>query len=586
MIFYRVYLDGTLMPKSIDLSQFANQIERGLLTKTSVRKFSGDVRFVEDGAAYIQSLLDVSPCGEVDVLIEGRCEGTAEWRTVATGVVILKDVVIEDNCSISATIDPNNFLDVFTRFSGKKVDMDATRTINGVVVLPSIRKPLRNFFDSDGTLLTNTNGVDYAYGYDIGQSFQHIIKYITDGNLDFVSDFFSTAEVQKSYNIEFATTPVSGEVITFIYTDEFNNTHTLNVTSNGNAVTFIGRVRAAFYTAGGNYDFPYVDGNTSLGLVEFTVAAYASRPELVSVTSSGATVITVTENSDYVDGHKAEYITDGNHLSNKIDKTFYMSFDALFNIMNTAYDLGIAFEYTAGQWYLRIEPKEYFFNNSVTLDLGSISGATIKYDTDRIFQTLALYNQYFPFKNFDSCIGALLRQQDDKVHYFLPDIVAQIDGTDDFEDDIFFIKGKNLGGAYDEPVKYEGTTVANLAGLVFTTEYFYNWAWVNAEVLLKYHVFFLPDAVYVGSSFFTYNINLAGGESSSSTAKPYPYLGNEQQFIKMIEFTKDIGFNDYIDFNEYSIVQFSYKGISYEGYVLNLDRALETGTTEINLLIK
>lgn len=600
---FKVLLDGVerkgVITEDIEITYERNLKERGFFTK-----FSQDVEIVGDAYTYLIRLAELNPCTEVEIIVQGKCEGGMIWENLIEGVILLKDIKIDEyRCIITANIEPNGVTDIFLKFKDFEIDLNSSQdSLNGVVALTSPRRELHNFFELDGTLIGVTAG-DYSKGFPIFDSLDYILKYITDGRLTLASDFLSTGVSEGELQIDFASTPILNEVVEIHFSDFLGNTLIAKVTSDGVTANFADYMRRAisFCQNLTNNDSPSVgvlraDATTGGGgSITFNVFSGENKIEIIDITTTGATVITSTIVTDYVRNANNLYITNGKYLTNVTAEPFIMTFDDLFGIIATAYDLTYAIENVAGNYFLRIEPIEYFFVNAVTLTLDEVPHVESEFLPDRIQSSVSVgraasdgysVSQAWPFQTLN-CGGTIEFLFDSDLRYLGLEITDHLDGTGlvDYTDDLFLIKGKGLGGAFDEPEKYKFSQWFFLPP-GFLDQYYYNLGLNNVNRLQDV-VFFSPDKIDTSAVTKTSAYNVAGVLSQSSTPKVGYYIGDHLQFIKKKAFEYPIGFTDFEAMNARSIIRFNSNGGFYEnGYILSLKYTAKTANAEIEVLIQ
>lgn len=603
---YRITLDDTEF-QDVHLDNLELKMERvdfrGFFTT-----FSQEIEFTGDAYDYIISLASENPCASIIVEIDVSCDGQ-NFDRIAEGILSCKQLIIDQiRCVVRAGVDDNDIDAIFDKYKSKEISLALTSSLKNSYALTSPKRPIRSFFDETGTPLPQTNGVDYAYGYRVSDVFDYLAKYITDGQMSLRSDFLTAAGDETTQNtFTFNQTPAVGETVTLTVEDEQNNTFIFSVTSDGNTTNFFTRftwivinvisskfptsvVRQVWATAGASR------------IVTFEANAFTPS---MNITTSGATVITHTVNTTYAANARNLYISDGYRLTNRdsdpsVDR-FLMSFDKLMEIMNHFYDLAYTIEKDGSDYYLRIEPMEYFLTTSTTLNTAAGEKMELKMIEDRISAAISVGRNLndvfrghaFYFTNL-SCGGAIDAQTGEDIRIDTDEIIDQITGIADHESDIFLIKCKGLGGSYDEPYRY-GYETSN--GFL-TTQVFYEYNYeLNYEFrTLLNKLFFLPDSVDLSQnaadefdvpSTYTAGFDVAGVQLPTvQTPKSglNTHIGYPKHFLNTIDTVIELSISDYLSLDANSLISFQHRGVTRQGYIIDLSYQVGKGTADITLL--
>lgn len=560
-LYFRIYFDTVEQDISTvrGLDEMEVNFERGKTSKGFFVKYVQKLRFYKTTYDYIwEQFLETGGCGSIDVVIEYRCNENGEFETLIEGAILLSNVEFDEKlCEALADIEDNSVNQLFMDYADRNIDLEAGSTMNGNS-LASIRTELQNFFTTSGSAITQTLP---AYGFTFYNAFDHILNYITDGRLRLASDFFSTLAQNKIVRVLMAGNPANGTSVTFYFTRFLTDSPvTAVVNSNGTATTFADRVVYALAALGYNTTYNIAGSNFS-----FDIEMNAVDDILDGITTSSASTFAVSDIQDYVQGGEAVYITNGHFLRYDVnaEKHFEISFNKLFEIADNLYDLSFAIEKTGSQYYLRIEPMEYFFDNAVTLTLNKVPGIKIKPDKDRTKSSVRIGGDgvgYY-FENL-SCGG----QIDKKIDAITSQntINGQVFGSNDEGDSLFVIEGKGLS-PIDEPKDY--VRLEQGAMPVTTEVHIMNNVVMGGTALLAHHLFFLPDSVMVQS---------------------IP-VGTPKQFLYNADFEFPLRFSEFQSLTGFSQIAFNkYTGADTErlGYIDDLKYHVRRSMATFNLIVK
>lgn len=182
----KIYLDGTEyenpnMWETLQERLYFSDVIGGYLLE-----LSGSVDFYGGAYTYLYSLFNSGTCNTVSVLITDNCADGSEVN-IFEGLIFVSDIEFEivtckatvefvDNSFISK-IDNNKSIKCYLGVTRSKndVDISAFSTLTSSIVLRS---------------KTNVNDITTGNGYRIFDAFRFLIAFMTDGTVNFVSDYF------------------------------------------------------------------------------------------------------------------------------------------------------------------------------------------------------------------------------------------------------------------------------------------------------------------------------------------------------------------------------------------------------------
>lgn len=225
----RFYLDGTeyenphLWETLQERFYFSDVIGGYLLEVT------GSVEWNGGAYAYLRSLFLSGLCETVDVVITDKCADRTE-KNVFTGLIFISDVEFElVSCTAIVEFVDNSFISKIDNNKSIKMYLGVDRSKNDVDI-SAFNNPQTNI-----SLRTKANVADItnAKGWRIFDAFKMLIAFMTDGTVDFVSDFFdysgSGTDDTAFYTVLMCGEEIrtsSGDVSPYIsYEDFYNDTN-------------------------------------------------------------------------------------------------------------------------------------------------------------------------------------------------------------------------------------------------------------------------------------------------------------------------------------------------------------------------
>jgi len=147
---------------------------------------TGSVEWNGGAYAYLRSLFLSGLCETVDVLITDKCADGTE-KNIFTGLIFISDVEFElISCTAIVEFVDNSFISKIDNNKSIKMYLGVDRSKNDIDI-SAFNTPQTNI-----ALRSKTNAADItnAKGWRIFDAFKMLIAFMTDGTVDFVSDFF------------------------------------------------------------------------------------------------------------------------------------------------------------------------------------------------------------------------------------------------------------------------------------------------------------------------------------------------------------------------------------------------------------
>lgn len=286
------------------------------------------------------------------------------------------------------------------------------RDIKGLEI-PDVDIPKAQALLVEDSLLTHSNlfdvpsgsGLSYntsrpPVGYTIKDIFQHHVRVLTSGDAEFISDFFTRDYRPTKYQIDITTNPANGETMIFVFEDSLGNQYTYkSVFDSALIQDSYNKLENVFRLVSNNDKPQYYYGECARADLLIIPPFY--RYELtffIDVTLSsysvGSGVATVTKTQSYQDGGAHILFSDGRMIprldfySTTSDPNLYfpfnesaalsINFQQFYKYVDEIFDIDMREERAGLITYIRIEPRDYWSNNSPTVTVNNISPTFIK----------------------------------------------------------------------------------------------------------------------------------------------------------------------------------------------------------------
>lgn len=190
MAYIQVYLDNTLLSEPpINWEDFEEVIERDKEIRGLLPKYPTRMIFTGDGYDYLrQTYEDNGYCSVVDILINISCDEDGNFEEYFKGKIFISTCTFNlSKCSVETEVSDNNYAASIYANKNIKANFQAPKSKNGITITAP---PLIGIYPhncADGTYYTS-----YRYGYNILDAFEYLIAFMSDGQIDFVSSYFSS----------------------------------------------------------------------------------------------------------------------------------------------------------------------------------------------------------------------------------------------------------------------------------------------------------------------------------------------------------------------------------------------------------
>ncbi len=189
----RVKLDDIILedtPRGWDKAVIKSK--RGKALKGLFLTYSSDLEFWGDGFEYINNVMEEDYCNTIKVTIETNdCNDNGEWEVEFNGVIQIPQIsrfIVQENI-IQTKIFDDTFDAKINNNKSIKAYVDVGLSKNGVVIDAAPSNSISMFDPTDNFQLYEPNPCS---GYRVYDCFKFILGHITDGEIGFKSDLFST----------------------------------------------------------------------------------------------------------------------------------------------------------------------------------------------------------------------------------------------------------------------------------------------------------------------------------------------------------------------------------------------------------
>ena len=589
--------DATVVSDPINWKDVRIFYKRDSVVKSLLVTYTSQIEFSGDGYAYLNAL---GICDVVEVLIEYKCGPYDSFATLFSGVIIKKDIVFDHGkCRAKVVMEQNSGNYLFFKHKSEPVNMCnldwgvyynlaqiGPFTVNGDLGLNTINPDCYRLGTDNGTAdlvesITGTSlstvagtGVE-SFGLLIDYVLQKMVYALSDGVLNFRSDFFTTQYQPTIFTIEFnGTMPTAGEIVEWVFIDEFGDTTTIQLEYN-NFAQFTTALQNGVFFLTDRINRPVLLRSDPAKVQNYSQAppvycifelVFYTDVDLVSFDPQSA-VATTVKTQEWQMGGQDLYFLNGKMLDKEqldsgiiLESLEYgflsadilkISFDELFSYLNKFLNLSFTIEFDAGQWYLRMEPTEYFYTATPLLTINDVSGIVKSVDKSKIggsvftgTQPLDIYYDYsnpaiaenleidgtWIVKPTIECEGVIsLSSNKDKWCDFGERIAIHATQQDDRSDDLFLILGNgvHVAGSHFEAIAFYYNLKPDVSAVTVISDFYcYNVPLGREEVLL-YHGISLPSYTRTNHDILKQMIDTGGG-------LPYPQTFTDTQTPQVV----------------------------------------------------
>jgi hypothetical protein len=149
--------------------------------------FDNELIFGGDVFTYLYTKLETSGyCELVRVTVQYLCS-SGTWEKLVDGYIIATEsVFLLDKCQVKTKLYDETFSTKINNNKSIPFSLSLSESKNGTPITPPVMRRLDIFNPATGTY-----EAQFAYGYALYDVFQHLINCMSDGLVDFASNFFS-----------------------------------------------------------------------------------------------------------------------------------------------------------------------------------------------------------------------------------------------------------------------------------------------------------------------------------------------------------------------------------------------------------
>lgn len=376
-----------------------------------------ELEFFAEAYGYINTQIEsLGYCFSVKVTIEYRCNNNSGYESVFVGYMNISRAKIDQlECTIKANLELDNIYADFLNSADRQIVLSPAPTVfpNGEIVSANFQTiSYHNVETGDNTLNKPTD--NRALAIQVINVLDYLTKIITEGELTVVSDFFSSTEAKTNkWDIELQGVAMkSGDRIYLTYRNLWGHVVTKSALFSGNEITTLTLLA---FAAGDYSDTTGISGTSSVcnffmhygfsyGAANIrTLRLYSWIPiEIISVTIDGTGPTTTADFQEieaYQQGGRELY------LSSQLNEVFNsqiwplqaltnskVSFRQVYDELCSFFNLGMQLEGTPGNYIVRIEPMEYFYNIDSQIQITDVDQIQTTFETGSAFKQINIEN--------------------------------------------------------------------------------------------------------------------------------------------------------------------------------------------------
>ena len=597
---YQFILDGSLFltnqPK--DWQEIKRKVKRDSLTKSLVIGYTSRLTFVGDGYDYlIGRIASEGMCGTSTIEINSPSD-----NIYISGIIRYADAVVNlTSCTIECVVEDDNYYARVQRLRKYKVEIDSGKTLDGSAIADinfDFTALVQGAIQTDSGTSQYDNQImafdllpgptvdvwDWK-GYQVYETFRYILSVISNDQIAFQSDFFSSdTYAPAAYNIEITGTIAAADTISWSFTNRWGVVVTGSFVTTSTSIATATIALIASFQMGSTSNEAIIDYADYKG--DGMMAAFPNEPntdELIvvypfdisdlTVTSTNVnTIFTITEINSRSYGAGLLCLTTGKELVYHDGKPILsISFDDLFNGLDKFFNLTAWFYKDAtGAQFCRIEPSSYFFDEAVTVATPNVQPALYKFISEWGWKNY----------NYGTGYGGTSFGLQAAASYTTDDCSdSDRDGQSEFICDLFNMLDYRFQTNMDEtqiqlfdlfpgsPLTVLGYPITSaFSGVTIDRSFTSALVCNHMEAANAWGFWGVTEATYKGDRVLTIDKQI---------------LVNKEWTLKGNLTCAEI---DAMVDNPFGRVSFTHFGNTYEGYVGDIEHNIYTGTTTIKLL--
>jgi hypothetical protein len=179
-------IDGLDRGQPLNPESFGLTINEDSTIGARVVSFDNELIFGGDVYSYIYAKLQQSGyCELIDCTVQYLCQ-SGSWLNLVDGYIIATEsIFLLDRCQVKTKVYDETFSTKINNNKSIPFSMRLTTSKNGTPITPPTQRSIFMFNPADGTI----DGA--AYGYAVYDVFDHLVNCMSDGLVDFASNFFA-----------------------------------------------------------------------------------------------------------------------------------------------------------------------------------------------------------------------------------------------------------------------------------------------------------------------------------------------------------------------------------------------------------
>ena len=180
-------IDGIDRGQPLNAEDFSIQINEDDTIGARIVSFENELTFGGDVYSYLVNKLATSGyCELVRVNVQYLCN-SGTWQKLVDGYIIVTECTfILDRCQVKTKLYDETFSTKINNNKAIPFSLSLTQSKNGVTITPPTLRRLEVFNPATGIF-----EVSCAYGYPVYDVFKHLVDCMSDGLIDFQSNYFA-----------------------------------------------------------------------------------------------------------------------------------------------------------------------------------------------------------------------------------------------------------------------------------------------------------------------------------------------------------------------------------------------------------
>ena len=181
-------IDGSDRGQPLNPEDFAIQITEDTSISARIVSFTNDLIFGGDVYSYLYGKLEVNGyCELVTVQVQYKC-ANGNWNKLVDGYIVVTESLFDlDKCEVKTKLYDESFSTKINNNKSIPFSMLLTTSKNGTQITPPTLRRIYLFNPANCNFQINPT----AWGYNVYDVFKHLVTCMSDGLIDFDSNFFA-----------------------------------------------------------------------------------------------------------------------------------------------------------------------------------------------------------------------------------------------------------------------------------------------------------------------------------------------------------------------------------------------------------